>query len=298
MGTHISLGALEDLQCKKPQNKLLKVEIDQATLIVDCEKHSRTDYSVVIEDESNIVNDLFGMNFIYISADRYGPKNSSDIKFTRDNFDVGIYGEFAFAEFDRLIDTPISNIDLAKMITSDDKDKFTVGEVLKASMQRICPDFQIATQKVPEMDKVTTKYSSSMGENIRPTNVGFGFSCMFPIVLAGVCLEKGSTLVVENPEVHLHPKAQSFLAQFLTQVSASGVQVIIETHSDHIINGIRVFTKHNPSFAGKGIINSISKDDKKGQPKVTTIKLDKHGRFDSIEEGFFDQIQNDLMELF
>lgn len=46
-------------------------------------------------------------------------------------------------------------------------------------------------------------------------------------------------LIIENPELHLHPKAQSELALFLSTVAHAGVQVVIETHSDHIVNGVR-----------------------------------------------------------
>lgn len=52
-------------------------------------------------------------------------------------------------------------------------------------------------------------------------------------------------MIIENPEVHLHPRAQSDLIKILCELSKTGVQVIIETHSDHIINGVRVFAKDN-----------------------------------------------------
>ncbi|KYL34914.1 hypothetical protein A2I98_08790 [Pseudoalteromonas agarivorans] len=298
MGELINLGALEDVQCKKPGSKFLKVKIGKSSLVIDCEKFADSDYSVALEDDVELENELLDKGFVYISADRYGPKNSSDIKFSRAAFDVGIYGQYAFSEFDRLRDTNVINKNLARDITGEDKESYTVGEVLNSAMKKICPDFHIDTKKVAEMDKVTTKYSSVMGGRIRPSNVGFGFSCMFPIVLSGVCLAPGSILIVENPEVHLHPNAQSQLAQFLSYVSRNGVQILIETHSDHIINGIRVFTKHHPDFSGKAVINSISRKSEAIDPKINNIKLDKHGRFDSIEEGFFDQIQKDLMELF
>lgn len=298
MGDFINLGALEDVQCKKPKSKYLKVKVGKSSLIIDCEKFNGSDYSVELEEDVELENELLNKSFVYISADRYGPKNSSNIKFSRAIFDVGIYGQYAFSEFDRLRDTNVINKNLARNITGEDKENYTVGEVLNSAMKKICPDFHINTQKIAEMDKVTTKYSTVMGGEVRPSNVGFGFSCMFPIVLSGVCLAPGSTLIVENPEVHLHPNAQSHLAQFLSSVALSGVQILIETHSDHIVNGIRVFTKHHPDFSGKTVINSISRGFEAIDPKLNHIKLDKHGRFDSIEEGFFDQIQKDLMELF
>lgn len=57
-----------------------------------------------------------------------------------------------------------------------------------------------------------------------------------------MCLgaESDSVIIIENPEIHLHPKAQSKLCEFLYFVSQSGRQLFIETHSDHIFNGLRV----------------------------------------------------------
>ena len=53
----------------------------------------------------------------------------------------------------------------------------------------------------------------------------------------------GELIVIENPETHLHPKGQANLAKLIALVAEQGVQIIIETHSDHIINGLRVATK-------------------------------------------------------
>ena len=74
----------------------------------------------------------------------------------------------------------------------------------------------------------------------KPTNVGFGYSYALPILIAGLTAEKGTILIVENPEAHLHPSAQSMITKFLGLVANRGVQVFIETHSEHILNALRV----------------------------------------------------------
>lgn len=70
-------------------------------------------------------------------------------------------------------------------------------------------------------------------------NVGFGLSFTLPILVAGLLAKSGDLLMVENPELHLHPKAQSNMMYFFERIAECGVQVIIETHSDHVINGLR-----------------------------------------------------------
>lgn len=74
----------------------------------------------------------------------------------------------------------------------------------------------------------------------RPVNVGSGISYLISIIIACLGAENDSIIIIENPEIHLHPKAQSKLCDFLYFVSKAGRQLFVETHSDHIFNGLRV----------------------------------------------------------
>lgn len=73
----------------------------------------------------------------------------------------------------------------------------------------------------------------------RPVNVGSGISYLISIIITCLGSEEDSVIIIENPEIHLHPKAQSRLCEFLYFTSQSGRQILLETHSDHIFNGIR-----------------------------------------------------------
>jgi len=68
------------------------------------------------------------------------------------------------------------------------------------------------------------------------SQVGFGVSQMFPIILEGLRMKKGSTLLLEQPEIHLHPNLQMKMADYFISLALSGKRVMAETHSDHIIN--------------------------------------------------------------
>lgn len=78
------------------------------------------------------------------------------------------------------------------------------------------------------------------GDPTTAPNIGFGISYVLPIIATGLIAEKGSYMIVENPEAHLHPSAQSKVGQFLAMVASNGVNVVLETHSDHVINGIQI----------------------------------------------------------
>jgi predicted ATPase len=130
---------------------------------------------------------------------------------------------------------------------------------------------------------------------IRPANIGFGFSCTLPIIVAGLLLPAGGVLIVENPEAHLHPAGQSRLGRFLARVAGSGGQVIVETHSDHLINGIRLGVADERVLGAEHTIIHFFNETGRGEP--TPILLTKNGGLDRWPVGFFDQIERDLGEL-
>lgn len=66
-------------------------------------------------------------------------------------------------------------------------------------------------------------------------DVGFGISQVLPVLVGGLNCQSGSTFVVEEPEIHLHPKAQAELGDFFLELKSRNVQSIIETHSEHLI---------------------------------------------------------------
>ena len=110
--------------------------------------------------------------------------------------------------------------------------------------------------------------------------------------------QKGSMMVVENPEAHLHPAAQSKIGRFLSMVAESGVNVIIETHSDHVLNGIQIACAEKeikPSIVSVNYFNHLIDSD---QPILETINVNDKGDLSSWPRGFFDQTQIDFAKLF
>jgi predicted ATPase len=69
---------------------------------------------------------------------------------------------------------------------------------------------------------------------------GFGYSQLLPILVRGLVARGNGTLLVEQPELHLHPSVQIRLADFFAGLCRAGRQVIVETHSEHLVNAFRV----------------------------------------------------------
>lgn len=129
----------------------------------------------------------------------------------------------------------------------------------------------------------------------RPTNVGFGLTYALPIFVAGLRSSANSLLIVENPEAHLHPKGQALMGRFLARAAACGTQIIIETHSDHVLNGIRVAVKHGDISETDVQINFFHHDN--GDSHIAAPHIDKNGHIDQWPDDFFDELDKQLSEL-
>ena len=134
-------------------------------------------------------------------------------------------------------------------------------------------------------------------EAVSPTLTGFGISYELSVIVAGLWMAaKGNgILIVENPEAHLHPSAQSLIGKFLAIVSTTGIQVIVETHSEHVIDGLRI-QMYRMQQEKDVKINYLSNDE--GNVKISRLYIEDDGELSDWPDGFFDQKRLDLRELF
>lgn len=137
----------------------------------------------------------------------------------------------------------------------------------------------------------------SGGREHRPSNVGFGLTYCLPIIVACLAAPKGALLLLENPEAHLHPRGQSALGQLLARCAADGVQIIVETHSDHVLNGIRVAAKRAEISNENVAVHFFSRNVESGESSITSPVMHANGRFSDWPEGFFDEWSKALDEL-
>jgi len=132
------------------------------------------------------------------------------------------------------------------------------------------------------------------GKSSDLTNVGVGVSQVLPIIVMCLSANKGSTLIIEQPELHLHPKMQTKLTDFFIAISQSGRQCIIETHSEHIINALRFRVAKTLSPDDEKIANDIQiyflqKD--KNETIFKSININKYSAVSDWPDGFFDEAQ-------
>jgi predicted ATPase len=119
-------------------------------------------------------------------------------------------------------------------------------------------------------------------------DIGFGHSQVLPVLIAGFNLEKQATLLVEQPEIHLHPKAQAELGDFFLSLYERGTQSIIETHSEYIVLRLQQFIIQGKLNPNDIIIYYIHANQKKKEKDIVKLSIDEFGNFvQDWPEGFF-----------
>lgn len=237
---------------------------------------------------------LFAQEFFYLNAERIGPRISQRVKFY-DYPNVGWQGEFVA----QILGDP----DFYQKFVVDENRRAAESESpriiqqTKAWMNFVLPGFDIDASYSPDLLSAQIRVDSSFtrGNPVLATNVGFGISYVLPIVVTGLLAPKGCFMIVENPEAHLHPSAQSRIGRFLAAIANAGVNVIVETHSDHVINGIQIATVKNEIKSSLVTINYFSSKDQ--QPECVSISLNEKGELSEWPKGFFDQTQIDFAQL-
>jgi predicted ATPase len=171
----------------------------------------------------------------------------------------------------------------------------TIRQQVNAWISDLFPGAEANTVPVQQTNLMRLQLRSGITNDwVRPANIGYGLSYAFPIIVAGLCADNGRTVILDSPEAHLHPRAQSRIGRFLAQMSSSGVQMLVETHSDHVLNGVRIAVRDGLILPDQIAVYFFT-----GNPDARVIRLsiDKHGTINELPDGFFDQAERDLGNL-
>lgn len=226
------------------------------------------------------ISDIFTLQSLkstaYICAERLGPRNSSPVNDSLDENRLSIDG------------SDVINVLAAKGPDFQKNVANALSKILTGVSLKV---------ETNDSDRIELLMNSADGDKLfRPVNVGFGYSYVLPVVVAALLAKKGSTLIIENPEAHLHPGAQSRLMEFLIGVSKSNeVQMIIETHSDHIVNGLCIAVKKGVLTSDDAEVLFFSNDS--GTEEVSTITVDSNGVLSEYPDDFVDEWTRQMLQL-
>lgn len=210
---------------------------------------------------------------------------------------VGISGEYAPWFFQEYDDAEIPEAKRHPVA----KDEITLRRQYIAWASSIFPGTEANAKKIGEWsDLVELGLRIDENKYRRPSNIGYGISYAFPIIVAGLLAKSEQILIIDSPEAHLHPRGQSQMGRFLAHMAQAGVQVIVETHSDHLLNGVRLAVMEQTISHENVAIHffrSTEPVDGKGPARVISPVINQKGSLDSWPEGFFDQSEKDMASL-
>ncbi|WP_308920635.1 DUF3696 domain-containing protein [Janthinobacterium sp. J1-1] len=245
----------------------------------------------------------FSSHFHYVFSERFGPRQVlplSESHIIEKN--MGLHGEYVLhflLEYGKKI---VLEIDDPRLLNSSIYGYNLEGQV-DAWLQEFSPGSHLSVEAIRRADSVLTGFVFDRPGDVktrpfRATNVGFGLSYVMPVLVALLSSEKGALVLLENPEAHMHPRGQTRLGQLAARAAAAGIQVIMETHSDHVMNGVRIDIRNG----GKGRLKSTDAAfhyfERDGtESHVTSPEIGEDGRLDSWPPGFFDQHDENLIEL-
>lgn len=260
------------------------------------ERHSINMTSEEIKKQSNLLylyeseiteeyRELF-----YLNANRMGAQDVLPVSERK----VGIVGEYLFSTFEKIKGNTLP-LSLIKFTGSA-----TIAYQVSEWMSFITgSQIELITEKIS--DQVTVAFKvKNIDSKVSPFNLGAGMSYVAKVIIICLMGKKGDLILLENPEVQLHPKAQAQLGVFLSFIANNGIQLIVETHCEHLINKI-AYEAYQDNISNEDIVihykNSIEEN-------FETLLIDINGEFNnlagdiiSFPTGFFDATLADLMKM-
>jgi predicted ATPase len=237
---------------------------------------------------------LFTSSFQYLTAERISPRLSFEASEfqVRQLRQIGIKGEYAAYFLSVYRDENIPNLALSHPKAKS----HSLIEQVRAWMGEVSPGTQIEIRLKPDIELVSLQYSYGLSNPYRATNVGFGITYTLPILIAILSSPPGTLILLENPEAHLHPQGQAMIGNLLALAANCGVQIIIETHSDHVLNGIRIAVHGGKIMPEDVQLHFFQRMEQNGQAltHITSPKIDRNGRINHWPNGFFDEWDKSL----
>ncbi|HKV42611.1 MAG TPA: DUF3696 domain-containing protein [Blastocatellia bacterium] len=239
--------------------------------------------------------------FNYLQAERLGPRTTNTISDyqVREHRQIGTAGQYA-PHFLSVYGSEVVSDGRAILSQTAPAD---LRAQVQAWLNLVSPGTEIHLEVHAMMDLVNLRYSFVTGEErsnrYRATSVGFGITYVLPVLVALLSSRPGSILLLENPEAHLHPRGQARIGDLLARAAAAGVQILVETHSDHVLNGVRVAVHGGVIDPEAVAIHYFSRVEDSGRvrAKVQSPVIDRDGRLDIWPDGFFDEWDKSLEQL-
>lgn len=251
--------------------------------------------------------------FQYLNASRQEPKSIQDKSYTNvvSRFNLGNFGEFAahYLEVHGSGEVGFENLIHPKSYLRDETTgKEIVNKTLLHQVNlwlgEISPGVRVRVTAIQNSENIQLEYEfvqPNVGttNRFKPANVGFGISYVLPVVVTLLSARPGDLLIIENPESHIHPRGQAELGKLVALTAMNEVQIVVETHSDHFVNGVRVAVKEGKIARENAVLFYFEKTVTESEQfsKITDIEIDQNGELSQYPENMLDEWSNQLFKL-
>lgn len=233
------------------------------------------------------LNETF-LTMRYLGPLRDDPKPVYGIASSADPSDVGVKGEFTAAVLDLYADQLVEFVDPGDTNGSIQRMKLRQAVITWLSHFDIAESYH--TNEEGKLGHRLEIRQKGTKKDLDLTNVGVGVSQVLPILVMSLVSEPGAVLLFEQPELHLHPKVQSILADFFLAIIKTGRQCIVETHSEYLINRLRLRVSESPwesPLQDQITMYFVERED--GNSIFKHVKINEYGSIPEWPKGFFDQ---------
>lgn len=271
--------SFESIRNRNVNAKSIKIEIDTEDGEIKC---------IIDENGIDINHDTeldIETNLYYLNANRLG---FGDFETMSPKFYIGLAGEYIFGTFEKeksnTVITGLRCLDESETLSSHVNYWLSYISGLR---------FELQTEIV-STTKVKVIYRSEGLPNIVPQQLGVGISYLAKILIMCLRAKVGDVLMIENPEIHLHPAAQARLGEFFTYISNAGIQLLIETHCEYLIDKLQ-YQIYKAKFNSNDAVLYY-----KGGPETPFEQMifESNGRFAKrFPSGFYDVTLDELLEM-
>lgn len=300
-GSLVSLGSQKSILNFEAKNDDVSIGIetnDQLVNIILKGKSWQLDKNSRKEIKDNPLLSFFSEKVSYLKTARISPERTYDLsEVDIMNNSIGTEGQYT-AHY--LAENRLEKLKNMKLKHPESSTDYLLENVSKW-MNEISKGIELSAKIIPEATKAVLNFNYEIEgiktHDIDAPNVGYGITHVLPVITLILKASPGDTLIIENPESQLHPSAQVRLGRLISLAAMSGVQLLIETHSDHIINSLRVSCKEKVVSPEKVHIYYLSKSESSLSSNVKFIKMDNEGSISSWPIGFFDEWEKQLDKL-
>lgn len=231
------------------------------------------------------VTKFFAERIRYLGPLRADPQAAKGYAASDEPDDVGSHGEYAAARYDANKGNKVQYYNpIDRTLVTD-----TLETAMHLWIKYLGVAHKLSTHDVG-MTGVSFEVQTSETGGIRPLrHVGVGVSQVLPVLVAGLLAPEGTCLLMEQPELHLHARAQARLGDFFYGLTQTGKQCIIETHSDCLIKQLRYFFVRDRKSAEANIGIYFINQGKNGDSIVEPIRISPSGNIVNWPDGFCDE---------